>query len=98
VEAQACGTPVIAFGRGGVTETVRGLDDARPTGVFYAEQTEEALAGAVQRFEALAQPIDPAACRENALRFGAERFRREIQGFVRRHVPGGAHGSNASPA
>jgi glycosyltransferase involved in cell wall biosynthesis len=82
VEAQACGTPVIAFGRGGVTETVRGLDSAEPTGVFYAEQSPEALADAVRRFESLSRPISPAACRANALRFRAEIFRSEFRAFV----------------
>jgi glycosyltransferase involved in cell wall biosynthesis len=82
VEAQACGTPVIAFGRGGVTETVRGLDAAEPTGVLYAEQTPESLADAVRRFEGLGRPISPAACRENALRFRAEIFRRDFRAFT----------------
>ncbi len=84
VEAQACGTPVIAFGRGGVTETVRGLDSARPTGVFYAEQTAAALAEAVRRFESLSPEISGAACRENSLRFRAELFRENFRAFVER--------------
>lgn len=84
VEAQACGTPVIAFGRGGVTETVRGLDSPAPTGVFYAEQTAESLSAAVGRFEALAPPVSAAACRENALRFRAGIFRDQFLEFVRR--------------
>jgi glycosyltransferase involved in cell wall biosynthesis len=84
VEAQACGTPVIAFGRGGVTETVRGLDAPEPTGVFYDEQTPESLADAIRRFEALERPISPAACRANALRFRAELFRDGLRAFVSR--------------
>lgn len=82
VEAQACGTPVIAFGRGGVTETVRGLGSGAPTGVFYDVQSSQALADAVRRFEALGAPIMPEACRASALRFRAEVFRRGIRGFV----------------
>ncbi len=82
VEAQACGTPVIAFGRGGVTETVCGLESSTPTGVFYAEQTAEALAGAVRRFEGLSPTISSAACRENALRFAAPLFRSRFRAFV----------------
>jgi glycosyltransferase involved in cell wall biosynthesis len=82
VEAQACGTPVIAFGRGGVAETVRGLDAAEPTGVFYEEQTPQSLADAVRRFEALERPISAAACRANALRFRAELFRCAVRAFV----------------
>jgi glycosyltransferase involved in cell wall biosynthesis len=84
VEAQACGTPVIAFGRGGVTETVRGLSDAAPSGVFYEEQTPEALAVAVRRFEALEPPISADACRASALRFRAGLFREGMCSFVER--------------
>jgi glycosyltransferase involved in cell wall biosynthesis len=86
VEAQACGTPVIAFGRGGVTETVRGLDSAAPTGVFYAEQTAAALAAAVRRFEELSPEISGAACRENSLRFRSEIFRANFRSFVEREI------------
>ncbi len=69
VEAQACGTPVIAFGRGGATETICGLDHQRPTGVLYQEQTAESLTAAVQEFESNASAITSDACRENSLRF-----------------------------
>ena len=86
VEAQACGTPVIAFGRGGVVETVNGLDSAAPTGVFYAKQTPEALAAAVRRFEGLDPSIPAAACRENALRFRSELFRESFRSFVEREI------------
>ena len=82
LEAQAVGTPVIAFGRGGVLETVRGLDDRVPTGVFFVEQTPAAIANAVRRFEADAPRIRPEACRTNAERFSAARFRREFAAFV----------------
>jgi len=82
VEAMACGTPVVAFGKGGVTETVRGLDDAAPTGVFFGEQTAVSLAGAVRRLEALEQPIAAEQCRARALEFRAERFRRQFSAFV----------------
>ena len=41
VDAQACGTPVIAYGRGGAAETVRGLQQNPPTGVLFEEQTVE---------------------------------------------------------
>jgi glycosyltransferase involved in cell wall biosynthesis len=85
VEAQACGTPVIAYARGGVAEIVRGLEHARPTGVFFAEQTPEAVRAAVAEFEREAARIAPQACRENAERFGIERFRSEFTAFVERH-------------
>lgn len=75
VEAQACGTPVIAFGGGGALETVRGLDRARPTGLFFEAQTAAAIAAAVECFERDGQAIAPADCRANALDFTPERFR-----------------------
>ena len=84
LEAQACGTPVIAYGRGGVRETVRGLDAAQPTGVFFNEQTEDALIAAVERFEREGHVITPQACRANAERFSPERFRREFSALVER--------------
>ena len=59
VEAQACGTPVIAFAGGGALETVRGLDQARPTGLFFEAQTAAAIAAAVERFERAGGAIDP---------------------------------------
>lgn len=84
VEAQACGTPVIAYASGGVTESVYGLDQPRPTGVFFAELTAEALCDAVAAFEANRRRLEPQACRENALRFAPERFADAFQGIVRR--------------
>jgi glycosyltransferase involved in cell wall biosynthesis len=82
VEAQAAGTPVIAFGRGGALESIRGMDDAAPTGVFFAAQTPRAVADAVGAFESGGAGISAAACRENALRFAKERFRSEIGRIV----------------
>src|SRR5690606_30151817 len=68
IEAQACGTPVIAFGRGGVLETVRGIDHPEPTGVFYDEQTAESLIAAIGEFEAQEHHIFPDACMDSAAR------------------------------
>ncbi|KVM79958.1 glycosyltransferase family 4 protein [Burkholderia stagnalis] len=83
VEAQACGTPVIAYGKGGVRESVRAWPCARPTGLFYRAQTADALVDALARFDALPRGTFAAhACRENAERFGAERFRAEFTRFV----------------
>ena len=82
LEAQACGTPVIAYGRGGVLETVRGLDSPHPTGIYFNEQSSSSVIGAVEEFERESTRISPAACRENALRFAPERFRREFTGVV----------------
>lgn len=82
VEAQACGTPVIAFGRGGALETVRGLDHAQPTGVFFPEQSVASIVGAVDAFEAAGSRVTAQACRTNAESFSAERFRAEYGAFV----------------
>lgn len=85
-EAQACGTPVIALGKGGVVETVSGLDSDRPTGVFFEEQSVTSLIDAVQRFEALGSKISPQDCRANALRFSQENFRRYFLAVVDQSV------------
>ena len=78
-EAQGWGTPLIAFGRGGVRDIVRPLGGhAAPTGILFGQQTAAAIKDAVERFEANSHAIAPLACRQNAARFSAERFRREI--------------------
>jgi len=82
LEAQAAGVPVIAYGRGGIRETIHGLDDREPTGVFFDAQTPEAVADAVLRFEANEARFDAATCRRNAERFSVERFRREFAAHV----------------
>jgi len=82
VEAQACGTPVIAFGKGGVLETVCGLDHPQPTGVFYPEQTVASLIEAIGTFEAASERITAQACRANAERFSEARFEQEMRQFV----------------
>jgi glycosyltransferase involved in cell wall biosynthesis len=82
IEAQACGTPVIAYGRGGVLETVRGLEHAEPTGVFYPEQTTASIIAAIDEFERQHARISAASCRRNAERFSGERFELEIRAFV----------------
>ena len=86
VEAQACGTPVIAFGKGGALETVRGLDHPHPTGVFYPLQTVESLIAAVNEFESAQARITVQACRANAERFSIARFEQEVKAFVDDHL------------
>lgn len=82
VEAQACGTPVIAYGKGGTLETVQGLNTLSPTGVFFNEQTSVSIIDAVKRFEHEQGNISPQACRNNAVRFSPGRFRKEFQSLV----------------
>jgi glycosyltransferase involved in cell wall biosynthesis len=86
VEAQAAGTPVIAYAGGALPETIRGLGGGAPSGVLYAEQSAGALRDAVARFEAIEHELSPAACRANAERFSAERFRAEFAAFLERAV------------
>lgn len=71
-EAQACGTPVIAFGRGGASEIV--TDGA--TGILFPQQTAASLEAGLKRFDV--EGFVSAAIRESALRFSAERFMREF--------------------
>lgn len=84
VEAQACGTPVIAYGKGGVLETVRGLDDENPTGIFFLEQTKESIIEAVKQFEK--EKIILKKCRENAMRFKREIFKETLEQYIAKKV------------
>lgn len=76
VETQACGTPVIAFGKGGALETV--LENV--TGIFFKEQTIKSVKEAILHFETIS--FDPNVIRQHALQFSKERFEREIKSFV----------------
>ncbi len=78
VEAQAAGVPVIAYGVGGAAETVL---DGR-TGVLFDESTATGMVGAIERFEGLR--LDAQDARENARRFGRERFRDELAAVIDR--------------
>ncbi|MBC7672489.1 MAG: hypothetical protein H7247_08720, partial [Polaromonas sp.] len=78
-EAQSCGPPVIACGRGAATETIRGQPHDSPTGVFFGAQTPHAVVRALDDFEAHDTKITAKACRENALRFSTARFDSEIR-------------------
>ena len=80
VEAQACGTQVISFGRGGALET---LVDAGPNrnGAFFWEATTSAIATAVRAFESGPAPLAE-AYRANAKNFSVERFRSEFREYV----------------
>lgn len=80
LEAQACGTPVIAYGSGGALETVVGLGtkaalESAPTGIFFEDQNATSLIAAVSRFEATADRFAPRAISEHAARFGPRAFR-----------------------
>jgi glycosyltransferase involved in cell wall biosynthesis len=87
VEAQACGTPVIAYGKGGALETVRDLSEPRPTGMFFDEQSTESIIAAVERFDGHVKRFSPNDCRANAERFSAANFRERFFAHVRASVP-----------
>ncbi|QRF14184.1 glycosyltransferase family 4 protein [Klebsiella africana] len=82
VEAQACGTPVIAFGKGGSLETIRPYGVNKPTGVFFAEQTVPSLIEAINLFENISDKITPENCRENALRFSVDIFKDTFSNYI----------------
>jgi len=82
LEAQACGTPVIAYGRGGALETIHDLESTEPTGVLFTEQSIEAITQAIKTFEENQDRITPRNCRMNAERFSSERFCSEFTQFV----------------
>lgn len=82
VEAHSCGTPVIAYAKGGALETVTGLGASAPTGVFFDEQSVESLTDGVRNFEKYEKLIAAENCRKNALRFSEARFQKEFKDFV----------------
>lgn len=79
VEAQASGTPVIAYGKGGATETV--IDGK--TGLFFYEQTTGSIIDAVNRFEKIADNLIPNEIRKNAERFSVSCFKSKFSSFVK---------------
>jgi len=90
VEAQACGRPVIAFGKGGILETVIPINGSTaletpshsPTGVFFYEAAVEALCDAVSLCRQRMTAFDPLAIRQNALRFDRPEFKARISSFL----------------
>ena len=76
VEAQASGTPLIAYARGGAADILRDGE----TGVLFHDQTVESIIAGVRRFESLV--ISPAACRANAERFSQSAFRAKMQDLI----------------
>lgn len=92
VEAQACGTPVIAYGKGGSLETVRGYGKIeKPTGIFFSDQKVQALVSAVVSFEKISKNISAKDCRENAERFAVPVFRAKIMKYIMNKAYNNAH-------
>lgn len=78
IEAQACGTPVLAYKKGGNLETVV----ENTTGLFFNEQTVDSLKQCVSDFEKKRTEFIPKEIRKHAERFGEERFRTEIKNYI----------------
>lgn len=79
VEAQACGTPVIAYGKGGILETVV----EGKTGMFFPEQKASSICESIKRFENQNLQFSPAAIREHAKQFAKSKFHERFQSFVK---------------
>ncbi|MEW5923014.1 MAG: glycosyltransferase family 4 protein [Candidatus Zixiibacteriota bacterium] len=77
IEAQACGTPVIAYNAGGVRETV--IDGV--TGIFFDRQESSAIVDAVRQFDNF-RPFNPYIIRDNAIRFSTAHFRENFETFM----------------
>jgi glycosyltransferase involved in cell wall biosynthesis len=83
LEAQACGTPVVAFGVGGATETVLPAGPDRPgTGLWFSEPTVESLSAAIGQLEAHPEWFDRQLARRQAEQFAADRFERELTAYI----------------
>lgn len=90
VEANACGTPVIALGKGGATETILPLGrSATPTGVWMEEQSTESLIDAMERFEREEAAFATGSARRQALRFNKHRYELELFGYLDDILRGG---------
>jgi len=82
VEAQACGTPVIAYGRGGALETVV---DGR-TGLYFYRQTPEDVMEAIVKFESMQNSFDPLEIRRHAETFSKDKFKKRFESFISKIV------------
>jgi len=88
LEAMASGRPVIAYGKGGALETVLPLTDApgiggySPTGIFFYEQTRQALVDAVREFEKSMSAFDPVSIRRHAESFDRTLFKEKVREYV----------------
>lgn len=83
-EAQSCGTPVIAYNRGGASEIVINIDykSKKPTGILYNQLSVGSLLDAIGQFEMCSKEIIPSNCRDNALRFDVSNFKKKYTDIV----------------
>lgn len=86
LEAQACGTPVIAYGRGGALETISDLNSSNPSGIFFDKQTCNSLKIAIERFEKIQDEINPENCIANANKFSTKNFKKHFSLFIKNNT------------
>lgn len=97
VEAQACGAPVIAYGKGGALDTVRGLGrDERPTGILFEDQSIDCLVATLERLEREPDAFEPDVLRRHALQFSGARFEERFFGFIERVLSQGCTPARAA--
>lgn len=82
VEAQACGTPVIAFNAGGTLETIINIDRNNPTGVLFESQDRDSIIKAIQVFNENSDRITPENCRNQAENFSSAAFRKNMKNYI----------------
>ncbi|RKY29696.1 MAG: hypothetical protein DRP74_08370 [Candidatus Omnitrophota bacterium] len=89
LEAQACGKPVVAFGKGGALETVIGLgctqeqpEITNATGIFFYEQKPSILQNTILQFERRRGEFLPHICRNNALGFDRSIYKRQMKKYI----------------
>ncbi len=96
VEAQSCGRPVIAFGKGGSRETINGAffdghhrlpEKGAPTGIFFHEQTTHQVVQAILAFEAMEPVFVPSAIQQHAQRFSSSRFVSSLSALIAAWAP-----------
>lgn len=92
IEAMACGTPVLAFGKGGSLETVV----EGQTGLFFYEQTAESILNCVEEFESVSFLFSPEAIRARAVKFSVARFEREYREFTEKRISEFFSGASAT--
>jgi glycosyltransferase involved in cell wall biosynthesis len=78
VEAMACGTPVIAFNKGGASETVSDNN----TGILFNHQSPQSVKEAVLKFESIQDKFDPSIIRAHSMQFGRNIFEEKIKQFI----------------
>jgi glycosyltransferase involved in cell wall biosynthesis len=98
LEAQSCGRPVVAWGHGGLLETVVPYGSSpHPTGIHFKKQTVDSACEGILRFESLEHVFDPVAVRAHAQRFDTSVFITRMQEFIRSKLDERGEGVTFAP-